>query len=287
MAIKHRIHESDRLLPSRQTLLIDPINNGSENGSAGARSATEPELAFVVDGDVVSVRSDVRIAPSGAIVDADAVGVIVGFPVGRVRWLVVGEEGFDGFGLVLGLAVDVGEAAAGGECDAVWVACWVHDGRFGIEDGFARVDLGGTDVCEVWTAVGPGGAEDGSVLRGAAVLVQASVRTVIAWRACHAIVSRSVEYRNALQAELHEFIALTLLIVCWKVSLLPAIGYRDDISGLVDATLQLALITTRGVVGVGRVEDWVVACFAKGRVSAVGAVEGIEERVETSTCSSL
>ena len=69
--------------------------------------------------------------------------------------------------LVLGGLVDVAEAAAGREVDAVRVAGWVVDCGLGLgaENGVSRVDLGRADGGHPRAVVGPGRVED--VLVGA------------------------------------------------------------------------------------------------------------------------
>lgn len=84
---------------------------------------------------------------------------------------------------------------------------------------------------------------------------QASVRVVVACGAGHARVAGGDDEADALQAELHELVALPLLVRGRRVGLLAAVRDRDDVRRLVDAALEVALVScfsaqVRSVTGV-------------------------------------
>ena len=91
----------------------------------------------------------------------------------------------------------------------------------------------------------------------------------------------------SLEAELHELVALTFDIVGWEIGLCLTIGGGDDLRGRVHTTLKLALISASYIVGVGRVDCWVITSLTKGGVRAVRTIESVEEGVEEVGCGNL
>lgn len=82
-----------------------------------------------------------------------------------------------------------------------------------------------------------------------------------------------------MHAELHDLAALALLVVGGQVVFLLAVGDGDDVGGLVDAALELALVAE----GIWVRVNWVyvgVSSLAKRRIGAVRAIDGVEEGVE-------
>ena len=90
--VQRRVDEAHRILPHRQTLLVDAVHDGGEDGRAGRGAALEREVALVEYRDVVAVRRDVGVAAADAVVET-AVGAEGGVArVVGVRGVVVGEE---------------------------------------------------------------------------------------------------------------------------------------------------------------------------------------------------
>lgn len=67
---------------------------------------------------------------------------------------------------------------------------------------------------------------------------------VVAAPGCDPGVTGCDDDTDALHAKLHELVALTLLVICWKIVLLLAVTDADHIRRLVDAALPLALEST-------------------------------------------
>lgn len=107
---------------------------------------------MVVDGNVITVGSDIRIATTDAIVNP---AVSAEASVAAVVWVgrIVGlEKGGDSACLIAWDRVDVGKSAAGGVGDTVWLAKGIDDCAFGFEDGSPGVDFGSADIGEIGAA---------------------------------------------------------------------------------------------------------------------------------------
>ena len=73
------VHEADNGFASSETLLVDTVQNGSENWSRGGSSTLEDGLALVEDDNVVSDSSHIRISTTSPVEDSSSstnVGVV-------------------------------------------------------------------------------------------------------------------------------------------------------------------------------------------------------------------
>lgn len=262
MGIQCRIDEAYRWLALRKELLVDAHQDGGKDRCGRGGAADQRRQARIVNDDIVTDGSDVRIATAGAIEDA-----FVGADIGAVRGLVrriwgrgVLQVALHGGRLVGGLGVDVAETTAGREAS---------DGDFGVAAGAgARRKSGGSDGRHIWAVNGEGRVEDGAI-------VQAAV-----WSG-NAGVSRGDDDGDTLQAELHVFAALALLVVYRRLGFVAAIRDRDHVGRLVHTALQLALVAAGSGIWVGRVIS-IVASDSVGGESAVGAVNRVEKVVQKS-----
>ena len=104
---------------------------------------------MVVDGNVITVGSHIRIATTDAIINttvsAEAgVATVVGI------WRVMGlEERSDSACLIAWDGIDVRETTARGVGDPVGLADGVNDSAFGFEDRSSWVNFGGADIGKV------------------------------------------------------------------------------------------------------------------------------------------
>lgn len=156
---------------------------------------------------------------------------------------------------------------------------------FGVVDGdfvpvlSVEVDLGGSDRSHVWA--------DGGKQRAEGAVGPRAIPGYTTCGARHASISCRHEDRDSAQCELHPLVTLPLHIMLTKGPLVNAIGYRDDVVRLVDATLPLALVKTFGypsvweqvvVIGIVRVESRVISAV----VGTIGCVDGVEKVVAQS-----
>lgn len=198
-----RVSETNDLLAGLESLLIDAIKNTRKDG-AGHGGAADGEDATVEDNDtVVAEGGDVREAAAATVVNATVIGnfAVRGREVFEA-WVVLGKVAADGTGLVAGLGPDVGEAAAAGEAAGGGLSA----------TGGAGSQLGGSDRGDVWAGRGRGRVED-SAVAGAVAAVAAGNATVAGRK----------DDGRAQETELHELVALALLVVNGPVLLGEAV----------------------------------------------------------------
>ncbi len=113
--VERRVDEADGVLAAGEALFVDAVDDGREDGGAGASAALERGVAVDVGCDVVTVGGDVGIAAADAVVEAAGQGdaAVEGVGVVGVGRHVVFEKVLDGVFLVVGNGVDVAETAAG------------------------------------------------------------------------------------------------------------------------------------------------------------------------------
>ena len=157
ISIESRVDEANRRLANRNTLLIDSVENRSEDGGRGARAADQGGLAVKNDDHVIAHGGEVGVAAPAFVVDAagsDGRGRVVGARgrVGFVWGVGVGEVGVQCRVLVGGTRVDVAESAAAGEA---------RDGDFGVCGcGCSGWEEGGAEGGQVWAGCGEVWIED-------------------------------------------------------------------------------------------------------------------------------
>ena len=87
-----------------------------------------------------------------------------------------------------------------------------------------------------------------------------------------------------LETKLHEFIALSLLVVGRQVIFLLAVGNGEDVSWLIDTALQFALVARWVWIGIYWI-DGGVSSLSVSRVRAVTPVDGVKESVEEASAT--
>ena len=100
MSIKRRVNKTHSLLSSRQTLLIDTVEDRRKDWRRSGSTTDELRSAVEEDDDIVTDGADVGVAAAGDVVETalgDALGwvVHVGGVVGLVGWSVLCEVGVD------------------------------------------------------------------------------------------------------------------------------------------------------------------------------------------------
>lgn len=98
-------------------------------------------------------------------------------------------------------------------------------------------------------------------------------------RTCNTGITRCNEDGDTLHAELHEFVALSLLVGSGKIGLLTTVRDADDVGRLVDSTLQLTLVATWSGIWVWWIQG-AVSSLAECRVCAVRSIDSVQEVVE-------
>lgn len=109
--VERRVGEANGALAEAEALLVDTVQNSSDNGSRHGGSARKVVTAVGSDDTVVTESSNVREATAAAVVDTRVGGNVslrgvVGKVTGVVTEQVVGDNGI----LVGGTSEDVGEA---------------------------------------------------------------------------------------------------------------------------------------------------------------------------------
>lgn len=270
------MHKSNGLLPLRQPLFVHQIQHGSPDGRGQRRAADQPPRAIRVDDLAIAHGADVRVGAAAevehAALDVAEVPVLdelrVG-PEGQARE-VLGEVAGDGAQLVQGRGEDVGEAAAGGEARGGDLLELLEG--LGLGGVVEAVPLGAADGEHVGAGAGEVDLEDVALgaVAGARVAADAGV-------------ARRHDDGGSLQRELHPLVALALDVEIWEGGLVAAVGDGDHVGGLVDATLELALVAARvgiGILGVETGGFGAVAGLSEGTVCAVAAINGVEEGCE-------
>lgn len=269
-AYQNLVHEADRGLVRRKTVLIHQSQDCAPNRRGQTSSADRIPAALGVQDEVIADGADVGVSSSANVVDA-----ITHIAKVRSRCLIPSEVECDlvkiisnGAGLPRRRVEVVAETTTGREaCSGALGECCRA-----VAHG---VELRAADREHVWACSVRVWVKDGA-LRARTTRSVAKVALI----APHAVVARGHDDRGALQAQLHDLVALALKVVCGQIALAATIRYGDDVGGLVDAALQLALVAVG--VRVGWVEAFrgsAVAGLAVGAVGAVAAVDGVEESV--------
>ena len=100
--------------------------------------------------------------------------------------------------LVVRDRVDVAKSPTRRERAFIRLANRINNCGFGLMGAMAWVDLGSADIGNIWTAVRPGGTEDGMVRS------KAAIRTSVSGRTGNTVVARCVEDGNSLKAKLQK-----------------------------------------------------------------------------------
>ena len=277
-----RVDKPKRALAYGNTLLVNQRQHGAPERRAEAGAANGPPLASPQDDLILAHRRHVREAPAAVVVDLvdprDVVeaavddDLVVGAEGQRGLHLVV--VGLDRVPLVVGHPPDVAEAAAAGE--------------LGRRDFFEDLPLDrrGRRVrppqlcaanCEdIGASLGEGWRENGSNV-GVCWPTDAAV-----FRPDAGVAGRKND-GDALQAQLHIFVALAVLVAVGEQIFYGAVRDGDDVGRGVYAALEVALVPDWRrefgvrVYGVRAYLVRTVARLAKGTVGAVATIESVEE----------
>ncbi len=186
--VEGRVGEANRALANTETLLVDAVENSSNDGSRHGRAARQAEAAAGSDQTVGADSGDIGEAASAAVVDAGVGGdVALRGVVGKVARVVAEEVVADDVVLPRGAREDVGEATAGGKG---------LGGRLGLIDGVNQSRADGGDVRAAAEIIG----DEDVVVRALAVASAVGDTSVTAGN----------DSSDAHKTELHELIALAL-----------------------------------------------------------------------------
>lgn len=134
------VQETDGLLASLESLVVDTSDDTSPNWSRSGSTTNESWGTHGEDDDVVTNGGNVWVATAGTIVKTVA---HLGASVVWVWWVVLGEVGGNGSGLVRCTWVDVGETTTGaeaGDCGLLILVC-------------VASEESGANGSQVWAAV--------------------------------------------------------------------------------------------------------------------------------------